>query len=89
MQLVWSGTHGAVLGGGSGDGALRAAVAGVSGVTDGDLVGGWRRSLGVGSGQNWQNKSSEFGMHLEELMSESGGRPSEWWIGSEARSDCW
>jgi hypothetical protein len=78
MQLVWDGTYGAVLGGGGGDGALRTAVARVGGVTDGDLVGGGRRSLGVGSGQDRENKGSELGMHFEELMSESGGRPSEW-----------
>jgi hypothetical protein len=57
---------------------LGAAVARVGSVTNSDLVGGWGRSLRVGSSQDRENKGSELGMHLELLASEGSSRSSEW-----------
>jgi hypothetical protein len=75
-------TYGLVLGSGSGDGALRTAITGVCGVTNGDLIcGGCSGRLRVGRGKGWENESCELGMHLEALLSESGDGPSECGLG--------
>jgi hypothetical protein len=71
-------TYSLVLGGRGGDGALRTAVAGVGSVLDDDTVGRAISRRRVGSGKSREKKGNDLGMHLEKLMSEDGGRPSEW-----------
>jgi hypothetical protein len=75
---VLGGTYGLVLGGGGGDGALGAAVAGVGGVDDGDVVFAWRGGLGVGRGKDREDEGDDLGMHFEDFEVGNGSRPSEW-----------
>jgi hypothetical protein len=64
--LEWR-TYGLVLGSGGRDGALGAAVAGVRGANDGDLILGWGvATLRVGGRESGKNKGDELGVHLEE-----------------------
>jgi len=68
LKAVPGSTYGLVLGGRGGDGALRTAVAGVSGVNDGDLVNAWCGGLGVGRGEDREEEGSDLGMHFEDVM---------------------
>jgi hypothetical protein len=72
------GTYSLVLGGRGGDGALRTAIPGVGSVLNDDTVGRAISRRRVGSGEGREKKGNDLGIHLEELMSEDGGRPSEW-----------
>ena len=47
---------------------MRTAVAGVSGVNDGDLVNAWCGGLGVGRGEDREEEGSDLGMHFEDVM---------------------
>jgi hypothetical protein len=73
VELV-SRTYGLVRRGAGGNGALRAAIARVARVGDGDLIcAGSRTALRVGRGQSREEKDCELGMHFKELLSESVG----------------
>jgi hypothetical protein len=77
-DAVLGGTYGLVFGGGGGDGALGAAVAGVGGVDDGDVVFAWCVGLRIGRGKYREDEGGDLGMHFEDFEVGNGGRPSDW-----------
>lgn len=77
-------TYGLVVGSRRGNGALRAAIARVGGVDDGNLVDSGSGGLGIGRGEDRKEEGSDLGMHFGVLFSDSGSEPSGWWL-----MKCW
>jgi hypothetical protein len=66
LEAPLSYTYGLVFGGGGGDCPLRAAVARIGGVDDGDLVNtGSAAALRQSSRKDWEEEGSELRMHFD------------------------